>query len=377
MDDQIDARLLERFLAGDCTDEEREHVVRWVDGIPERQALLHTLRTTWTRLGTPPRTYDATAAWSAVAARLNERTASGAAPNEPHQPPPRWADPRPHANRPRLHAIRQTAPRFGWRVAATVLVTVGLASAGVWYGSRLAPRERVAAVAAREVATPRGQRATIHLADGSVVTLAPASRLRESPAFNADARDVWLDGEAYFDVVHDSTKPFRVHTSRAVAQDLGTKFLVRAYAESPDVRVVVADGLVSLRRARDSAATRSTPSAADAADSLLLRPRELGRLDAEGRLTSQVDVALDDYTAWTSGRLVFTDTPLRDAIPRLSRWYDVELRLGDADLGRETFTATLTHEPLSDVVRLLAATVRARVDQRGDTLVLSRRRVPQ
>jgi ferric-dicitrate binding protein FerR (iron transport regulator) len=203
------------------------------------------------------------------------------------------------------------------------------------------------------------------------------SRLRESPGFNGDARDVWLDGEAYFEVVHDAAKPFRVHTARAVAQDLGTKFLVRAYAESPDVRVVVADGLVSLRRTRDSAATRAAPAAEGSPDSLLLRPRELGRLDAEGRLTSQSGVALDDYTAWISGRLVFTDTPRRDASPRLGRWYAAELRLGDPDLGRETFTATLTHEPLSDVVRLLAATVRARVEQRGDTLVLFRRRVPQ
>jgi transmembrane sensor len=89
----------------------------------------------------------------------------------------------------------------------------------------------------------------------------------------------------------------------------------------------------------------------------------------------ETGVVLDDYTAWTSGRLVFTNTPLRDAIPRLSRWYDAELRLDDPSLGRETFTATLTHEPLSEVVRLLAATVRARVEQRGDTLVLVRRRV--
>ena len=377
MDDQIDPRLLERFLAGDCTDEEREHVVRWVDGIPERQALLNALRTAWTQLGTPMRRYDAAGAWSAVAGKLGEPD-RGTAPNDGPRPRLLSADSRSGASRPALRAIRDNAPRAGWRVAATVLITLGLASAGVWWlGERQPPGGRAAAVAAREVSTPRGQRATIHLSDGSVVTLAPASRLRESPTFNAGARDVWLDGEAYFDVAHDAAKPFRVHTSRAVAVDLGTKFLVRAYAESPDVRVVVAEGLVSLRRSRDSATASSVRVGTVTADSVLLRPRDLGRLDADGQLTAQSGVALDDYTAWTSGRLVFTDTPLRDAIPRLSRWYDVELRLDDAELGRETFTATLTHEPLSDVVRLLAATVRARVDHRGDTLVLSRRRVPR
>jgi transmembrane sensor len=369
-DDQIDPRLLERFLAGECTEEERARVVRWVDGIPERQALLHALRTAWTHIRTPPQRYDSASAWSSVAAKLG---ASGRSDESSESIGPRAAESRGGASRPKLRAIRETAARSGWRVAATILVTVGLASAGVWYGSHRMPRSRASATAAREVVTPRGQRATIHLADGSVVTLAPASRLRESPTFNADARDVWLDGEAYFEVVHDSTKPFRVHIEGAVARDLGTKFFVRAYTGSSEVRVVVAEGLVSLRRGSDSSGARP---GADA-DSVLLQPRDLGRLDADGRLSTQSGVALDDYTAWTSGRLVFTDTPLRDAIPRLSRWYDVELRLDDADLGRETFTATLTHEPLADVVRLLAATVRARVDHRGDTLVLVRRRVPQ
>lgn len=363
MDGHIDSRLLERFLAGDCTDEEREHVVQWIDGIPERRALLQA----WTRLGTVPRAYDSAAAWSIIAARLKKPAATALS-----------ADHRGHTTKPRLHVIREKAPHFGWRIAATVLVMFGLASAGVrWYGAARAPRP-LSAVAAREVVTARGQRATIRLADGSVVTLAPASRLRESQTFDMDARDVWLDGEAYFEVVHDAAKPFRVHTARLVAQDLGTKFLVRAYAESSDIRVVVAEGLVSLRRARNAVAVRPTPTAVGASnDTLLLRPRELGRLDADGRLTSQSGVELDDYTAWTSGRLVFTNTPLSDAIPRLSRWYDVELRLGDASLGRETFTATLTHEPLPDVMALLAATVRARVERRGDTLVLIRRRVPQ
>ena len=205
--------------------------------------------------------------------------------------------------------------------------------------------------------------------------LRESPRLRESPTFNIGARDVWLDGEAYFEVAHDAAKPFRVHTDRAVARDLGTKFLVRAYAGSPDVRVVVAEGLVALQRADDSAAAPVMPHAHPGVDSVLLRLGDLGQLDADGRLTTQSGVPLDDYTGWTTGRLVFTNTPLREAIPRLSRWYDVELRLENADLGRETFTATLTHEPVSDVVALLAAVVRARVERRGDTLVLVRRRL--
>lgn len=375
MDDQIDPRFLERFLAGDCTDEEREHVLRWVDGIPERQALLHALRTAWTHLEASPHRFDTASAWNAVAAQLKDVDGSATPPGEPERALPNSAAIRARESRPTLRAIRPAAPAFGWRVAAAVLVMAGAVSTGVWWSSRGPTSPQTPAAAPREVSTPRGQRAKIRLADGSVVTLAPESRLREAPNFGVATRDVSLDGEAYFEIAHDPSKPFRVHTSRAVARDVGTKFLVRAYAGSPDVRVVVEEGLVSLRRAGDSTSAGPSAGATTAGDSLLLRPRDLGRLDTQNRLTLQSGVALDEYTAWTSGRLVFTNTPLSDAIPRLARWYDVDLRLGDADLGRETFTATLTHEPMSDVVRLLAATVRARVERRGDTLVLFRRRV--
>jgi transmembrane sensor len=378
MQDDIDPHLLERFLAGDCTDAERERVVRWVDGIPKRQALIHALRMAWTHLDARSRHYDSASAWESVAAKLDSAGSDAGLPNAPERrlPPPRSAMAA-RESRPKLRAMRASAPPSPWRVAAAALVMVGVASTGVWWLSSRATHRLATKAAPREVSTPRGQRATIRLADGSVVTLAPASRLLESANFSVETRDVWLDGEAYFEVAHDATKPFRVHTRRGIARDLGTSFLVQAYSGSPEVQVVVADGLVSLRRASNSPSPATSTGAAEASDSLLLRPRELGSIDSEGRLTMRSGVALDDYTAWTSGRLVFTGTPLREAIPRLSRWYDVEIKLGDADLEHETFTATLTHEPISEIVRLLAATVQARVEQRGDTLILFRRRVPR
>jgi transmembrane sensor len=373
MKDHIDPHLLERFLAGDCTDAERERVVQWVDGIPERQALIHALRMAWTHLEAPTRRYDSASAWKSVAATLDSSGREMSDAKERHLPARSAITAR--QSGPKLRAIRGSASASGWRVAATALLTIGAASTGVWWLSSIGTPRATVTAAPQEVSTARAQRATIRLADGSVVTLAPASHLLQSAKFGIETRDVWLDGEAYFEVAHDVSKPFRVHTTRAIAQDLGTRFLVRAYGGSPEIKVVVADGLVSLRRAEKL--THVATRGAVKSDSLLLRPRELGYIDSQGRLAMQSGVSLDDYTAWTNGRLVFTDTPLREVIPRLSRWYDVEIRLGDSDLGRETFTATLTHEPISEVVRLLAATVQARVQQRGDTITLFRRRMPR
>ena len=82
------------------------------------------------------------------------------------------------------------------------------------------------------------------------------SRLRYPADFGATARDVELVGEGYFEVVHDSTRPFRVHAGGSVTEDLGTHFVVRAYPELRHVDVAVTEGLVSLHR--EGASTPST-----------------------------------------------------------------------------------------------------------------------
>ena len=82
--------------------------------------------------------------------------------------------------------------------------------------------------------------------------------------------------------------------------------------------------------------------------------------------------ALDDYVAWTSDRLTFTNAPLRDVLPRLNRWYDIDLRLGDTTLAAVPYTASLSQEPVETVVQLLAAAVGARVERRGATIMLRR-----
>src|SRR4029078_4850819 len=87
----------------------------------------------------------------------------------------------------------------------------------------------------RVATTGVGERLTIRLADSSVVTIGPVSTIRYSA--DANARSVALDGIADFNVVHDATRPFRVHAKNAVVTDVGTEFVVRAYAADSGVGV--------------------------------------------------------------------------------------------------------------------------------------------
>jgi len=252
-------------------------------------------------------------------------------------------------------AARRVSRRVPLRVAALAAAAVVIALIGGWVALRRTPQ-------LREFATAAAQRAVVRLRDGTQVTLAPQSRLRYPADYGKTHRDVDLDGEAYFQVARDERLPFRVHTAAAVTEDLGTAFVISAYADQITTEVVVAEGRVSLSRG-------DTTSHA-----VVLGLRDLGRLDASGAATVRRDVDVDRYLAWTKGVLAFDGTPLRDAVHTLERWYDVEVRLDDPGsvVAARRLTATFTNEPIDLVLQRIALTLGLRVEHADGSFFLLR-----
>src|SRR5207249_8570908 len=87
----------------------------------------------------------------------------------------------------------------------------------------------------------RGRRAAIEFTDGTRIVLSADSKLRVPADYGVTARAVYLAGEAYFAIAPDASNPFAFHDGPGVIWDLGTRFGVRAYADEPEVEVVVAD----------------------------------------------------------------------------------------------------------------------------------------
>src|SRR5438477_10072753 len=192
----------------------------------------------------------------------------------------------------------------------------------------------------REYATTAAQRMVVRLQDGTQVTLAPKSRVRYAADYGRARRELYLDGEAYFQVTPDSQRPLRVHTAASVTEDLGTAFVVRAYDQTA-TEVVVAEGRVALWRADTTAAARARGPRPDAPPSaLVLGVRDLGRLDPSGVVTLRRRVDVGRYLAWTRGVLTFDGTPLGDVVLTLGRWYNVEIRLADSTVAARRLTAT-------------------------------------
>jgi len=251
-----------------------------------------------------------------------------------------------------MQAVKTLGLRRKPRVLRRLLM-VALAAAAVLIGVIGGGRVLRRAPQWKEYATAAGQRLVIRLRDGTQVTLAPKSRVRYANDYGRSRRDVSLDGEAFFQVAPDSLRPLRVHTASSVTEDLGTAFVVIAYADQRTTEVVVTEGRVSLSRAETTS------------PAVVLGLRDLGRLDASGPATVRRGVDVDRYLAWTKGVLAFDATPLREVMPALERWYNVEIRLSDSALAARRLTATFQNEPIDLVLKRIALTLGLRVE-RGD-----------
>ncbi len=351
MPDDFDWKLLERWLAGECTSAEAAAVSAWLAADPWNRTFLEELRRTM------PMTKPATDGWDIDRAWSRMADPTGALPSRSVPRPPNLAPPLrvvPGAGRRREWPVR---PVRWLATAAAVVLAVG----GTLLVERAAERQAMlpAAAAPRAFTTSRGQRLELRLADGTRVTLGPVSRLEVPVEYGTAKRLVRLEGEAYFDVVHDSTRPFAVRTRYALARDLGTRFVVRARDGEPAVRVVVADGAVALGAAL-SAGHGGT----------VLTRGELGRLDSAGASSVVRGVQLNRYLAWTEGRLVFEQAPVAEAAADISRWYDIDLALGDSALAARRLTVAFHDEPLEQMLDAFAFVAHARYERSGRRVTL-------
>ncbi|OLE61892.1 MAG: hypothetical protein AUG74_14890, partial [Bacteroidetes bacterium 13_1_20CM_4_60_6] len=239
-------------------------------------------------------------------------------------------------------------PAWAW-IAATIVLLTG--STVFW---RRPPLPRF-----REYATLPGQRSQLTLLDGTSVLLSVDSRLRLPRDYGVRERAVELEGEAYFVVRHDATRPFVVRTARGTTEDLGTQFDVRAYREE-HLQVVVAEGRVVLRPA---ARTRT-------ASPLTLHPRERGVIDAGGTVTRTRGIPVARYVSWTRGVLWFHEAPLSGVIAQLGRWYDLEIAVSDSALLAEPLTISFGPESADEALTALARVLDARVTRAGRSVQL-------
>jgi transmembrane sensor len=320
--DRLD-RLLLLHLSGEATATDQLELDRAMADEPALRAELERLRVAWRALGERPPSERATRAW--IRFQRHSR-----APVEAVQ-------------RPLLIA----PPRKAWpsRVVAFV---AGLAAAVAFW--LLRPSDVSRAVT---YSTAAGERASVDLGDGTRIMLAPSSRVRVTGGM----RSVDLDGEASFDVTHDGRHPFAVRAGHVVVRDIGTRFIVRAYASDTAVRVVVASGRVVLH-------STVTP-----ATEYVLGPGDGASVVPSGRTAVARGIGGAGETPW-DGRLNFRDTPLPDVASGLSWWFGIDVEVGDPVLAHRSVTGSIAlDETAQQALESVALVARARVVERDHAFV--------
>lgn len=320
----VPGELVERYLAGEHTPRESAKIQRLLAEHPE---VNDALRAYLEGLGTADDPPDLERSWAAVRDRRDVRV--------PVRPPT---------------VVPGLPVRSGrW------LLPIGLAAAacltlGLFARSRV-DLQHVEHVA-RVYTTRVGQRATLTLADGTTITMAPSSELRLAADFGDRRRDVSLTGEAYFVVAHDSTRPFTVVAGPVLARDIGTAYGVRNYADEGAVRVAVREGRVDVTGAG------------------ILGAGDVARRAPDGVTQVQHGAAVDGLLGWTEGGLTYRNTPLAEVRGDLRRWYGIDVVVGRPSIDTVRFTGTLSGKPVRDVVALLAATLGLRATWQGHQAVL-------
>ncbi len=335
MEEHIE-RLIVNHLSGQASQEEEERLQEWLGQQPSHRAAFEEYRQLWTLTNHPiaidPQTENG---WQAFARQAFDKAKPVPLPGKTL------------AARPRYFRL----PAYGI-AAGVVLLLLFVALRYTRPGNSL-----LATFTQREIKSDSLRR--LALPDGTVVWLNRHSTLRHPRTFAGDHREVYLEGEAFFEVRKDSVRPFRILAGHAVTEVLGTSFNVRAYPGEPTVQVVVATGKVRL------GGERQTGQEAE------LTAGWTGTYQIATARTSWLRRTDPNYLSWKTGKLVFENTPLGEVLPALHRHYGIPVSLQDSGLSSRRITTAFNQQPLEEVLDEIGLLLDLQHHRQGETIIFT------
>lgn len=197
-----------------------------------------------------------------------------------------------------------------------------------------------------EIVVPTAQKMIFTLSDGSKVTLDAETVFRYPESFDSHQREVYLNGEGYFEVISYSDIPFVVHANNAIITVLGTKFNVRSWKNSHQDKVTVAvvEGRVSLR-----------PENVDHQDANVIISVGQSSELIENRYPSTPQfLDINKSISWLEREMYFQKIPLREVLDQLERWYGCEISLPDSSLSSSRVTVYIENKPIEENLEIIS-----------------------
>jgi transmembrane sensor len=333
-----------QFIEGNIAHTERQLVESWINADPKNRRLFNRIKEVWI---TPEvinslRKEHIEKDWNIILLRINESEINDSVALQT--------------------TLKRNSKRNLIRIAASVLIVASISGA-YWAGRLRQSQNKTTRITYNEIVVPKGQRSQIILSDSSQVWINAGSKLRFADQFYGDKREVWLDGEAFFNVTKDDEKPFYVHTSDLNVKVHGTSFNIAAYTNEDIIETSLLDGSVSIQ-------TNSTQG--DQSDEVLLKPshkaiflkREDVKISEETRrefsqplvankiiISKPVDVKA--AVSWTEGKLIFTDETFDHIVIELERKYDVRIFVEDENINKTKYTGVLKNISIEQALRAI------------------------
>jgi len=298
--------LIIRLLSGEATPDEKKEIEEWLGQSAENRKLYADLREIWLSTGTESNT-DNYHLEDAIQKFRNQ------------------------INSEKYQLKNQFNLQQFLKYAAALILILALPFS-YYIGNRNAKPDN----STTTISCAFGDKSSIVLPDSSRVWLNSGSKLTFNSDFKSGARNVTLEGEAFFMVLKDKKHPFRVKTADLDIEVLGTKFNVKAYPDENSVYTTLVEG--SLEISSQYQNTRIKP------DQKLIFSKENNKMAVLELKDTSVD------TEWKDGRLVFRNESLGELAPKLRRWFDVDIAFADERAKQRRFTGVLERESILEVI---------------------------
>ena len=270
---------------------------------------------------------------------------------------------------------------------AAVLISGVLVSGLVFYTSQKFLAKSHAAESFYEFNIPDGQRSDLVLPDGTKIMVNAGSKLSFSKEFDQDKREIWLEGEAFFEVAKNTKTPFFVHTSGISIKVLGTTFNVRAYADEKLIETTLVEGQVMLNKMTESGKPDRREVALEPNHMAVFLSGGDARISSSHRrafaqpfkikeIMISKPINPETITSWTKGKLIFENESFDVIVSRLEKYYGVQILIEDETLKGIKYTGTLKKISIDQALKALQLTTSFNCKMNESTIILTKNTTP-
>lgn len=330
----INIDLLDRFMRGETLPEEEQLLLEWFRNSASKDEILEFYQQRWSEV---PEDELPAEIQGRMYLRIKERMLEMENLHKEQEK--------------RAFKLKSSFMRF-LPYAATILLCISIS-----FSFYLYTQKNLSASNEYIVSAEKGQRASVTLPDGTKVWLNSHTELRYKSDYGVKERNVFLNGEAYFEVSKDKEHRFVVNAGEMAVEALGTAFNVKAYNEDPDFVATLFEGSIKAGTGDDN--------------NVILTPDQHVSLNRKSKsLTVGISENVLYARMWRNNELAFEKEKLDDIAVLLNRMYNVQLKFKSDKIRQYRFSGVIKNNSLDNVIEIISLTAPIIYESHGDTIIL-------